>query len=592
LTNPVWTATLETEPTSKKTLEFDIELSASSTIYLSNLPVRISYNENVFGTFASSRTELRYLFTPNSDYVDLDAQKTDDSRNVLVVPIGLDYAKKTVKTLQLTTNFKPVVHVKMPAFYCSQLPNVVIGDLTNSKFVTWYTTLPNIPLTGETSFIDNLTSSNFSVTNYCGPTITNFSPQTITAGTGSILTITGTGFGATKGELRFVNADTTSNKPETGINFNDLVWSDTKIEYKVHSVSSPKNTVVGSGNFRVVTTAKDSTDAKADLEKGLTVPYSVINSYNDDNLVSPLFHAQQSPNNGNAFVFYIKANAQQTPVLIKAIKDLRCYTGINFLYTAIDQEIGYGDNENGFSTLSFGKFDSSVEEDVLAYTKDYSTLGCNDGINKWFAKTESDILFKEDQVWNYDTTGAAVAYGQVNLYEVALHELGHAAGLDHLVSTSLLMKPTSSDTGILASNRYYLSKYSNESVKQGIDWLFSKSAKLVYGASACDKYYPMQRYGGTCNAVYLADEQFYGSVQILNNPTIDGKTAVRFQLTKPEAVNLRLVDMMGRELRSYTKSYAASEIVEEIDLGSFASGLYGLVIQKGNDLQMYRIVKH
>jgi hypothetical protein len=109
--------------------------------------------------------------------------------------------------------------------------------------------------------------------------------------------------------------------------------------------------------------------------------------------------------------------------------------------------------------------------------------------------------------------------------------------------------------------------------------------------------------GSTCNgAVYMArskcytqigleDQTFYESIQLYNNPTADGTVSLRFKLLKPEQVSFKVVDLMGRTLQEQQKEYSSSEVEEALDLGEQPTGFYGLIIQKGKDVQMFKIVK-
>ena len=77
--------------------------------------------------------------------------------------------------------------------------------------------------------------------------ITDFSPTTITAGTGSVLTINGSGFGATQGSgtVRFRNADDGGATVITPLASQYVSWSSTQIQVRV-----PQN--AGTGTIQVV----------------------------------------------------------------------------------------------------------------------------------------------------------------------------------------------------------------------------------------------------------------------------------------------------------------------------------------------------
>ena len=115
------------------------------------------------------------------------------------------------------------------------------------------------------------------------PVITSFSPATIHAGTGEILTIIGQNFGTfnlQNSTVVFKNGDN-DNDPEMEAGSKDfewdgvLHWSDTKIEIKVPSTDKEAGAEkpASTGTIKV----KNTCDVSDKSETKLQIPYAILN---------------------------------------------------------------------------------------------------------------------------------------------------------------------------------------------------------------------------------------------------------------------------------------------------------------------------
>ncbi|MCD6544435.1 MAG: IPT/TIG domain-containing protein, partial [Flavobacteriaceae bacterium] len=111
--------------------------------------------------------------------------------------------------------------------------------------------------------------------------ITSLSPTSISAGTKSILTISGSGFGDTKGDVKFRNADSGDFFGAIALESQILSWSDAKITVEV-----PDN--AGTGKVQVVATG----GASFNSSNNLTITYAEINVPYENNGIEIAYQVQ------------------------------------------------------------------------------------------------------------------------------------------------------------------------------------------------------------------------------------------------------------------------------------------------------------
>lgn len=262
-----------------------------------------------------------------------------------------------------------------------------------------------------------------------GLVVTNFSPDIITGGTRSVLTINGAGFGATMGQVLFRDANAGGTSYFTALDSQIVNWSDTQIQVEVPSSA-------GTGTFRVV----NSTGGFNNSTSPILIPYSEINVTNSNNVAYPTQHINDNGSGGYTWsmnaVFFLNANAN--PSFTRAFNTWRCETGINW-----DIEPNFTTvNTIALDNINIIRFDNDTElpDGVLGRNTSYFN-GCAGG-TEWFV-SELDIVFNDSTNWQY---GPASATGsQVDFETVAVHELGHAHQLAHVINNTAIMHYTISN---------------------------------------------------------------------------------------------------------------------------------------------------
>jgi len=239
-------------------------------------------------------------------------------------------------------------------------------------------------------------------------------PANTTAGTSSLLTITGSGFGtggptATQ-YVEFTNATIAGNytKPLTS---DYLSWADNKIVVKVPVES-------GTGVIRV-TNGTTATSVST-----LTVNYNINNTvYNGVAYVDKIVNL----NNQGGYTFQMSpdfaANADASATFTRALTTWICGTGVNWTIGAnTTANIAANDNIN---SVRFSTAADNYDAGVLGQTTSF--FSSKDGV-RWEA-TDIDVTFNKTVSWNFGSGTPTSA--QVDFQTVAMHELGHAQMLQH-----------------------------------------------------------------------------------------------------------------------------------------------------------------
>lgn len=282
--------------------------------------------------------------------------------------------------------------------------------------------------------------------NLLPPASITFTPTTITAGTKSVLTINGTGFGATKGKVGFRDADDGGATFLDALDTEVLTWSDTQITVTVPSHA-------GTGAIRVTDAASGSNTSAASL----TVSYAQINlPYNPGSGIESYQVQHYDDNTSGGYTWEMQTeffDDSEHPgakaSFMRAFDSWRCETKVNWevsgtatttdvigvadLVAPFDGELD-ADGENIIRFDNGSELSSGTLGTCYSW---YSGRGCPSGIIWWVA--DLDIVFDSETNWYFGESGETFDSGEFDFETVALHELGHGHQLGHVINSSNVM---------------------------------------------------------------------------------------------------------------------------------------------------------
>ena len=392
------------------------------------------------------------------------------------------------------------------------------------------------------------------------PVNITFSPTTITAGTKTVLTISGAGFGPDKGKVGFRDADSggvvsPSDNTAAYIDALDsqvLSWTDTQITVEVPSKA-------GTGDIRI--THDDTTEGFSGST--LTISYSLINT-------SDGFGTQHFSANGNGDLTWqmntgFDANTAAKESFLRAFESWRCETKVNWLIgsnTSVNSSL-----IDGVNVISFDNAANPLPDGVLGQCS-YVIGSCSPRTVRDLVG-ELDIVFDDDindpatpanESWYFGSDPNGIAFEQWDFESVALHELGHGHQLAHVINTNDVMHYAISNSEVqrvLAAD---------DKAGAGVIQNFSTTTALCGTTLMTD-------YAGTCN-LSIEEQELKQAIAIYPNPA-RSEVFIKNEsfLNLDKAV---LYDISGRLISEYDLSHNVR--TKPISLTGVSKGVYFISI--------------
>ena len=253
------------------------------------------------------------------------------------------------------------------------------------------------------------------------PAITSFSATDNSAGTKSVLTINGSGFGTTKGTVGFSDANYGGSLHYDALVNQVISWMDNKIEVEIPDRA-------GTGTVKITTNGGQSITSS----QSLTINFSQIN-LEYANSAYQTQHINSNGSGGNTWVMnqdFYSSGAKDA--FTRAFENWSCGTGINWSISPSTTTISTNAND-GINVISF---DANMGGGTLGQCYSYYSGCYENGDIKWYV-TGMDIVFNPNKTWNFSTNPPA--YDEVDFESVTVHELGHGHQLGHVIDTNAVM---------------------------------------------------------------------------------------------------------------------------------------------------------
>lgn len=303
---------------------------------------------------------------------------------------------------------------------------------------------------------------NSAKTSSLAPTINSISPDTITAGTNSVLTINGANFDSTTMKIQFINANNGGTNVPNSLPFvitpkNHIKsWSATKIEVYVPSVKMsaitnppPPSVFAGSGAVGIQYKSPSSNnDTTLFSTQKVYIKYAVRNVAFDNNQQYAQARLMNMDSKGG-YTFQFSPAMWAKPKMVKAFKRAlqkwRCATGVNFTYTCDTSAYNcFNTQQNdSINLITLSSVCNISNPNVLAETSPLGSFCKSSTTGKTVAYiTDIDMRIRDNPIdgnWYYGDTTAAIQSNQYDLETVILHELGHAHLLQHINDSTKLM---------------------------------------------------------------------------------------------------------------------------------------------------------
>ncbi len=549
----------------------------------------IEYSENVFGSNIVSNEGIninRALITQNNLY---DLSLVDENISTAKLSIISDCSNGE-ELSDLSSDFQSLVKIDVTISNLTE-----IGEISLDAFAIE----GNVFYWQNCATVDNAPNCCFPFDDVEVPTpITTRTPCTIvradtllTAGTGDILTIIGTGFDTLQGTVKFPNADDGGMTLMSAQPLDIFEWNDTTIQVRVPSLETAGDPA-GSGNFFVANVSGDSCISPQPLE----IVYAVDN-FRNNGLAQWIYLGDAL--NTASYKFVVDTTIANNPMALKTVGDALCdwtqITGIDWelsgtssLNTAVDNDtinLIYMADASEFVGTSAGSTASSIRR--IQRCDGITALGEPDTTLAYYI--DLDIKIREDVTqigsagWHFDdNTPPGLNSNLFDFYSVVLHELGHCHDLRHAIPDTKLMfwqlKPGDRQ-GIVSADSL-----------GGTHALIESNAALPLAPTICAP--AIGRNFSLCTTSVNSVENYH-NINVFPNPILYNKINIDFELDKSNEVQFHLYDVSGKLITIVDKGYFGSgNYVEQLHISDLLpSGLYFLVVQIGPSISTFKIQK-
>ena len=590
--------------TGTKFFEFDIGLSDNTDVlYFTGGYPKFHFDSLAYGAMVMLNNKIWVTnIGPLTDTVNsyFPVSATDIQRD----NFGLYIAGKNPNSFP--TNFislssipTPCIHVKIQVLDCSRSGyiNQILGPFPYyfPRYSLNQSTGPSHPY-NDFDITTNVYSPG------CGSVqISSIRPDTVSGGVRDTVTIRGLNFGSrgTDSKIFVKNADDGGLTYIT-LNYLDIFdWNDIIIKFVmpgiIDSLTTPNVSegIPGSGPMKIQTNTLDSVTGYIKVFYSLL---SVTDSLSSLHKVNATPYDASPNGTREGIVFYYDSSFYNHPERMmctnRAMKDWTCMSQINFSVRGnlIDTS---GAARDSFNFIRFGPTNPGKLAETLQWVN--TTPGCTKPL--W----RIDMVFKDSMapyLFCDTNTCDSLPHNLIDLYAVALHEFGHAHGINHINDRNAIMwygtRPginpytVSSDRQIWIN--YYQSAYA-ASLKVVSNSLDPNIQTCLGGGktftplvlSDCEFTHRQTNSQSDCHFVIGIDEVEFASSFILYPNPANNKISVELREDANQNITIQICDLRGRSVIEPSLIKKGNQFIE-IDVSDLPVGIYLLKFSSTNSV--------
>jgi hypothetical protein len=583
---------LASETLTATQLSFDLQAEATGSDFFYSSDVTITYSTDNFGTYIQGGGHISCTNSlDNSLYT---FSYPDNNASSITLSFAGSYDVTTGATPPtLSGSYTTIATCTVDIQNCCKPPTgdyLAISNVSNAYYAYVESVYDPIDSMYEDEQATDAYSVGASSGNYnngnaslCGavtPVVNSLDPMTISAGTFSVLTINGLGFGCNPGSVMFPNADNGGTSWISTQDSDIVSWTDSKIEVYVPSTDNTGGSnPAGSGDVKVVTSTGTVIDALINLD----IQYAILNLREANSQPIIVFLEDQNGSGGITFHPRTGDTSGVNTDATWAISQWDCATGVNF---HMDTAVSNGWAQDGVNVVMLTN-PSALNPGDVAQTKLYTDPQCsvtNAGVSHPVVGV-SEIDMRVSNVpdatyptvaWSYATNADTGSFTTV-----VLHEFGHAGALQHAMPFPKVMYYTT--PGFPFSSNITL-KY--EDIIGGE--LEVGNISVNNHCSAID----VQTFPVGCTATNGINNVSLDNMTISVSPVpTTSSVTVDISTGQNTVITYNLIDVLGQVIAINQIHAIEGTTKQVVSLEGLSNGVYLLVLQSEGRSQTFKLVK-
>lgn len=383
----------------------------------------------------------------------------------------------------------------------------------------------------------------------------SFTPKRAIGGMGEAITITGTGFGDTRGTnyVTFTADGKAYFAADYANSFVYRKWSDTEIIVEVPPCFTNKVHVVIGSTTHV---SPDSLHVTANLAARTLDPLTFTNLIN--------------MNGAGGYTWSIHKDLFDVPearnCVESVMRQFRCKTGMSFTVSQTASTVGYALND-GINSILFDAPGYELGAGAVAYC-DWVWYSCSGNGQTFYYVRDSDCRLSRKFNWYYGN-GKTPEFGMAKLRYILYHEIGHAHQFGHVNEPGETMHPV---VQALPAENWLQRDSITESEQRAGNYMTQLGRTFTFrGCGVQPLLAPENTDCASDSTVDVHEEAVVNDLRVWPNPA---STVLNVQLesTTDSDATVMITDMLGEQQELGTIPRGAASM--QLSLSGLSSGQY------------------